>query len=273
MDKVDILGVKIDALTQNLVLEKLESFSGQQIITANPEIILHAWQNEEYRKLINESGLVLADGIGLLWAAKFLSLKSEHLLTSLIQTFVCGASLMVYPDYVKDVLPERITGVDLMEKICELAGQKSWKVYLLGGEQGIAQKTAEVLKKQYLNLNIVGAEQGIANYKVGDNLEELTGKIKTTQPDILFVAMGSPKQDFLIKEILLQLPSVKVAMGVGGAFDFISGTAKRAPIIYQDLGIEWLFRLFTQPWRFIRIFNATVKFIWIVVKYKHLNNS
>ncbi len=273
MVKVDILGVKVDDLTQAQVLEKLGSFLGQQIVTANPEIVLDAWQDEKYRNLINGSGLVLADGIGLLWAAKFLSLKSEHLFTSVIQMMVTGASLIFAPEYCKEVLPERITGVDLMEKICELASQKNRPVYLLGGEEGIAQKTAEVLKRQYLNLNVVGAEEGMLNYKVDGNLDELTSRIKTAQPHILFVAMGSPKQDFLIKQILPQLSSVRVAMGVGGAFDFISGKTKRAPIIYQDLGIEWLFRLFNQPWRFFRILNATVKFMWNVIKYKQLLNK
>ncbi|MDP2586531.1 MAG: WecB/TagA/CpsF family glycosyltransferase [Candidatus Komeilibacteria bacterium] len=274
MNKVNILGVKIDKVTQVRVLEKLDSFLGQQIITANPEIVLAAWQNQEYRDLINNSELVVADGIGLLWAAKFLSLPSDHLLTSLIQTMVSGASLVFAPDYCKEVLPERISGVDLMEKICELASQKNWKIYLLGAQEGIAAKTAEVLKNKYLNLNIVGAEAGgeipSTNFQDTNNFQITISKIEETQPDILFVAMGSPKQDFMAKEILRRAPWLKLAMGVGGAFDFISGKTRRAPVIYQDIGIEWLWRLFTQPWRFFRTFNATVRFIWNVIKFKQL---
>lgn len=274
MNKVDILGIKVDALTQDQVLEKLDSFSGQQIITANPEIILETIKNPDYQNLINQAALVLADGIGLLWAAKFLSLKSGHLLTSVIQMMISGAGLLFYPDYVKDVIPERITGVDLLEKICELAAQKNWKIYLLGGEEGIAQKTGEVLKNKYLNLNIVGAETGGEvpnhNFQETNNFQITTSKIQEARPDILFVAMGSPKQDFMVKEILARAPFLKLGMGVGGAFDFISGKTKRAPIIYQDIGIEWLWRLFNQPWRFLRIFNATVKFILSVIKFKHL---
>lgn len=270
MNKVDILGVKIDSLTQEQVLQKIESSEGAQIITANPEIVLEAWRNEEYQKLINGSTMVLADGIGLLWAAKFLSLKSEYLLTSIIQMMASGARLVFAPDYCRQVLPERITGVDLMEKICGLSAEKNWKVYLLGGERGIAEKTAEVLQSRYLSLKIAGAQQGFENYLAGMPVNIQAEKITQSKADILFVAMGSPKQDFFIKQILPQLPSVKMAMGVGGAFDFIAGKAKRAPLIYQDLGIEWLWRLCVEPWRFLRIFNATVKFIIAVVRFKHL---
>ncbi|MBU1130750.1 WecB/TagA/CpsF family glycosyltransferase [Patescibacteria group bacterium] len=282
--KADILGVKVDSLTANQALDKVDDFlssnNQHQIITANPEIVLAAWQNREYQQLINRTGLVTADGSGLLWAAKFLSLKSKGLLISLIQLLVTVFALILNPQYLKEIIPERITGVDLMEKICELASKKDWKIYLLGGEQRIAQKTAEALKKKYLNLNIVGAEAGpefqssILNPQSLNNsnhkFQNIIDNIKQQKPNILFVAFGSPKQDFWINENLSKMPSVKAAMGVGGAFDFISGNVKRAPEIYRDLNIEWLFRMFNEPWRVPRIFNATVKFIYSVVKYKHL---
>ena len=89
----------------------------------------------------------------------------------------------------------------------------------------------------------------------------------------MFVAFGAPKQEFWIDEFLPKMPSVKLAMGVGGAFDFISGKAKRAPKIYQNLGLEWLFRLINEPWRAIRIFNATIRFVYNVVKFKHITND
>jgi len=289
MNKINILGVKIDSLTQIQVLEKVESFfepeahqlltenpqslilsRGRQIITANPEIVLEAWQNESYRQLLNSARLVLADGVGLLWAAKFLSLKSDSLFVSLVQMVVSGVSLIFYPDYCQEVLPERIAGVDLMEKLCEKASLKKWKVYLLGAEKGVAEKTAEVLRNKYLNLNLIGAEQGIAHYELGVMDQELIEKINLARPDILLVAFGAPKQDFFIQEYLPKLPGVKLAMGVGGAFDFISGKVKRAPQICRDLGLEWLYRFYNEPWRALRIFNATVRFIVSVVKYKHL---
>ena len=167
-----------------------------------------------------------------------------------------------------------------MEKICERAAQKNWKIYLLGAGEGIAQKTAEVLKKRYHNLNIVGAASGPTiqdtRYKSQEtkNIQDAITNIQTAAPDILFVAMGSPKQDFFINSLITNhqspITNLKLAMGVGGAFDFISGQAKRAPAIFRNLGLEWLYRFFHQPWRAIRIFNATIRFIWNVVIYKKL---
>lgn len=286
MTKADILGVEIDSITHAHALEKIELFFdltyienkklSNQIITANPEIILKAASNLEYKNLINNSSLVVPDGIGLLWAAKFLSLKSNNLSISIIQALYCLISLIFQPEYCREVLPERIAGVDLMEKICEKASQKNWKVYLLGGERGIAKNTAEILKNKYLNLNIAGAESGgefpNQNFQEIENFHKIISKIQIANPDILFVACGAPKQDFFIQQILPELPSVKLAMGVGGAFDFISGKVKRAPLIFQDMGIEWLWRLFNQPWRLMRIFKATVFFAYKVIKYKHLIN-
>jgi len=280
--KIDILGVKVDPLTQKQFLDKVEEFllnnnseKKYQLITANAEIVLAGWQNENYQDLINSSSLVTADGIGLLWAAKFLSLKSSSLLQSLIQVMVTGLSLVFYPKYCKDVLPERVTGVDSLEKICERASKKNWPVYFLGGEKGIAKKTAEVLKRKYINLNIAGAESGPQfefNNPEHKNIEVIN-QINNSKAKILFVAFGAPKQDFWIQNNLPKLKTIKVAMGVGGSFNFISGKSKRAPEIYGELGLEWLHRFIHQPWRALRIFQATVGFTYNVVKFKHKINA
>lgn len=274
--KVDILGVKIDSLTSDSALKKIEDFvssAGQhQIITANPEIVLKAWVDEKYLNLINRAELVTADGSGLLWAAKFLSLKSRGLFFSLIQLLVSAAGLILSRHYCKEVLPERITGVDLMDKICELASKKHWKIYLLGAGEGIAPKTAQQLKNKYLNLVVGGAESGHHQINLANSQEInlLIHRINSQNPQILFVAFGAPQQEIWIKNNLPKLPSVKIAMGVGGAFDYLSKSVKRAPEIYRELNLEWLFRLFNEPKRLVRIFNATVKFIFNVIKYKQL---
>lgn len=275
--KTEILGIKIDALNYNQSLQKIEDFLRQdkqhQIITVNPEIILKSLADSNYREIINQVSLVTADGIGLLWAAKFLSLKSDSWVSTIAQMIASGASLVFYPSYCQEVIPERITGVDLMDKICRQASIKGWKIYLFGGGADVAEKTAEVLRKKYLNLQIVGAEEGIKNYQSGQNTDEAISKINEKAPDIIFVAMGAPKQEYFISQNLSKIPSVKIAMGVGGSFDFISGKIKRAPDIYRDLGLEWLYRFFHQPWRALRIFNATVKFIWTVIKFKQLTKN
>ena len=273
--KTNILGVKIDRITLKEALEKtaslLDSKTQHQIITANPEIVLKAWSNGKYLDLVNNSDLVLADGIGLLWAAKFLSLKSSSFVSTVAQLIISGSSLVFSPDYCREVIPERIAGVDLMEKICEQASKNGWKVFLLGAGEGTAVETAAALKKKYLDLNIIGSESGGALTEAGELTDEsLIGRINSAKPDILFAAFGAPKQDFFLANCLPLLPSVKLTMGVGGAFDFLSGRVKRAPELYRDLGLEWLFRFIHEPWRAIRMFNATVRFAWNVVRVRHL---
>ena len=273
--KTNILGVKIDRITLKEALEKtaslLDSKTQHRITTANPEIVLKAWSNGKYLDLVNNSDLVLADGIGLLWAAKFLSLKSSSFVSTVAQLIISGSSLVFSPDYCREVIPERIAGVDLMEKICELASKNGWKVFLLGAGEGTAVETAAALKKKYLDLNIIGSESGGALTEAGELTDEsLIGRINSAKPDILFAAFGAPKQDFFLANCLPLLPSVKLTMGVGGAFDFLSGRVKRAPELYRDLGLEWLFRFIHEPWRAIRMFNATVRFAWNVVRVRHL---
>ena len=273
--KTNILGVKIDRITLKEALEKtaslLDSKTQHRITTANPEIVLKAWSNGKYLDLVNNSDLVLADGIGLLWAAKFLSLKSSSFVSTVAQLIISGSSLVFSPDYCREVIPERIAGVDLMEKICEQASKNGWKVFLLGAGEGTAVETAAALKKKYLDLNIIGSESGGALTEAGELTDEsLIGRINSAKPDILFAAFGAPKQDFFLANCLPLLPSVKLAMGVGGAFDFLSGRVKRAPELYRDLGLEWLFRFILEPWRAIRMFNATARFVWTVVRVRHL---
>jgi N-acetylglucosaminyldiphosphoundecaprenol N-acetyl-beta-D-mannosaminyltransferase len=275
--KIDIFGAKIDSLTFSEVLNKIDFFINSSvqhlIVTANPEILLYAWKNENYLKLINQASLVTADGVGLLWAAKFLSLKkSRNFIFSIFQAIFIGISLIIYDKYSRNLIPERIAGVDMLDKICQAAAKKSWKIYLLGGQQGIAELAAEKLQKKYLNLNIVGAQAGPSQIELAsaaDN-QQLIAEINAKQPDCLFVAFGAPKQEIWLNENLAKLASVKVAMGVGGAFNYLSGQVKRASEIYRDLNLEWLFRLINQPQRFVRIFNATFRFVFNVIKYKHL---
>jgi len=162
---------------------------------------------------------------------------------------------------------ERITGVDLTWEICKLAAKKGYSVYFLGAAEGVAQKAAQRIKLLYPDLKIAGTYAGMPDE------EGIIDRINDTKPDILLVAFGAPKQDFFIQEYLPKLPTVKLAMGVGGSFDFISGKVKRAPQIYRDLGLEWFYRFYNEPWRALRIFNATVRLMVSVVKYKHLIKS
>lgn len=253
MDQTKILDVKINKITITEVLEKIKGFllSNKQcyIVTLNPEMVIEAQKNDYFKKIINGANLVISDGIGIVLANKFLN---------------------------RQALSKKITGIDLIYNICESKLAKDKKIYLLGAGQGIAEKAAEVLSRKYNCLNIVGAEIGIPNSKFqildfnnnefcGLN-EKLIKRINKAQPDVLFVAFGSPKQEEWIYENLKRMPSVRLAIGVGGSFDFISGKTRRAPLIFQKLWLEWLWRLILEPQRIRRIYNATVKFSWLVLK-------
>lgn len=148
---------------------------------------------------------------------------------------------------------ESIAGVDLIYKL-------KGRVFLLGGGEGIVEKV-----KERLNTEIVGTEHGY------QDLDRVIVRINKAKPDVLLVGLGSPRQEKWIYENLKKMPSVKMAIGVGGAFDFISGRIKRAPKFLQKIGLEWLWRFILQPWRIKRIYNGVIKFSWLVLKCKILN--
>src|SRR5690606_22892580 len=148
-----------------------------------------------------------------------------------------------------------VTGTDIMQKICRDA-LPSARIFLLGAAPGVAQKAKNKLQQQY-TCTMVGVDAGAAH---PDEYHRLRAVINTAKPDILFVAFGAPKQEIWLARNPPHLNTTKVAIGVGGAFDFISGHIPRAPKLMRKLGLEWLFRLFYQPSRVKRIYNATIKF-------------
>ncbi len=232
-----ILNVKVHALTNFQVLALIEQFiaSGRphQLVTVNPEFVVGAQQDDTFRQIINNAALALPDGVGLLKAARFLKTTP---------------------------LPERVPGSDLVIQLAELSHQKGYRIYFLGAREGVAKQAIGRLKARYPGLRVAGYYAG--SPALEEN-EALVQRILATTPDILLVAYGAPKQDKWIARNLdrLQTP---VCIGVGGSFDFIAGTAKRAPRWMQRWGLEWLHRLLRQPWRWRRIWNAVPRFGWLV---------
>jgi N-acetylglucosaminyldiphosphoundecaprenol N-acetyl-beta-D-mannosaminyltransferase len=231
-----ILGVRADNVNYDQALFLIEGFieSGNphQVVTVNPEFIVAAQSDDDFRNILNASSLALPDGVGLLWAARFLG----------------------HP------LQERVTGTDTVQRLAALAAQKGYSLFLLGAAPRVAVATAARLCQTYPGLRIVGTHVGSPALEEEDEIVYLIQKAK---PDILFVAYGAPAQDKWIARNLQRL-EVPVAMGVGGAFDFISGRAKRAPRWLQRLGLEWLHRLYCEPWRWRRML-ALPKFVWLVL--------
>jgi N-acetylglucosaminyldiphosphoundecaprenol N-acetyl-beta-D-mannosaminyltransferase len=262
--EIEILGIKFDNITTEETLVKVNDFlkdnKQHQIVTANPEFLLEAQKNEIFRNVINNSDLCLPDGIGILWAAKLIdTIKMRNIKSKFLIIFyaILGLFALIFnPKYNKEVIKERVTGVDLLQKIYKSVN--GYSIFFLGAKEGIAKKTAEILNNKYPNFTIAGSYSGSPTPKDKNIIEQ---KINTRKPDILFTAFSFPVQDIWISENLFNFPSVKIAMGIGGAFDFISGNIKRAPKWMQKLGIEWLYRLIKEPKKRIkRIYNALIRY-------------
>ncbi len=230
-NKIILLGVGFNNIKLMNVLELIikglrKNEEKYYIVTPNPEILTIADGDPDYKEVINGAKIALPDGVGVLLASKLLSKP----------------------------LGGRIHGVDLMEMLCKEVSKQPITVGFLGGGPHVAEKAAECLREKYPSL------------KINFTLQEWDFDKQYPQTDILFVAFGSPKQEFFIAKNLDKLP-VKVAIGVGGSFDFISGEVKRAPVFMRRLGLEWLFRLLIQPWRIKRQLRL-VKFVYLVIREK-----
>ena len=244
--RVNILGIGFDKDTENKMLEKIGKMvkdKGQHyIVTPNPEIVMAAQEDKKLRRVLNKADLVIPDGVGIIWASRIL--------------YGIGGKIF-----------KRIAGVDLMEKICCLAARRGWSVFFLGARRGVAGKCARELRDRYPGLLVAGTYSGRAGpgYDRGirEKILDLIGEKKI---DFLFVAYGGGRQERWIVRNLSKLP-VKIAMGVGGSFDFISGRVKRAPKWMQEFGLEWFWRLVYQPWRWRRQL-ALSSFILAVFKAK-----
>lgn len=236
---MDLLGVKITETTKQQALEKVGNFlrssSQYKIFTPNPEFLVKAQKDEYFKKVLNTGHLNLCDGMG-------------------VQIFT-GI--------------KRIPGVDFMVDLCVLADKEGRGIYLLGsGDEAVIKNTFEALHKKFPNLKISGYNKGpVLNEDTMQQFDTyIIDEINKTGAEILFVAFGMGKQEKWIYENLSKMPNIKVAMGVGGSFDFISNRIKRAPLFLRKLGLEWVYRLIQQPQRIGRIFNATAVFTWLVIQ-------
>ena len=235
--KKNILGVGITDASSKDILKYIvqniqKSVSPYYIVTPNPEMIVLAHKNPDFRIALNGAKIALNDGVGV-------GLAAQSMGTPLI---------------------ERFTGVDLVERLCKEVSDWPITVGFLGGGPGVAELTSNCLVKRYPNLKIsfIGQEWSKDGF---DLLEKGQG---ARNVDILFVAFGAPKQEFWMADNVGKIP-VKVLVGVGGAFDYISGKVPRAPKVFRTIGMEWLFRLVVQPWRIKRQL-ALGEFMWMVIR-------
>lgn len=244
MDKVEIFGVGIDNIDFNEAKAILASYLNQDelktIFTPNPEIVMAAKENPLYKDLLNQADLVTADGIGLIYGSRIR----------------------------KKPLKERVTGFDLSIEMLELANKEKKTLYLLGAKPGYAQKAGENITRDYENIRVLGARdgyfKGAHNGNPGSNEEkEIINDIYEKNPDIIFVGLGFPGQETWINENKDKIRG-RIIIGNGGVIDILSGQAKRAPEIYQKLGLEWFYRLVKNPSRIKRQI-AIPKFMFHII--------
>lgn len=246
---VYVLGVRVDRLSQQQALISIDqlitlyrqnsSLTCQQVVTVNPEFVMAAQHNTTFRQYINQAAIVVPDGTGVVWATRYLRLPA----------------------------PERVTGTDMLPELARLCAQKGYRLYLLGAAPGVAEMAAERLQTLAPGLQIAGTYAGSPDPSEEDAIIE---RIRSAQADVLCVAYGAPAQELWIGRNLTRL-HVAVAMGVGGAFDFLSGRQVRAPRLMQRAGLEWLYRLYREPRRWRRML-ALPKFA-ILVMLKGRENS
>ncbi len=236
MKRENYLGVNVCNVNMDQALDKIdEIIEGREpsfVVAINPEKIMKAAKDEELLKLLNSAAIQIPDGVGVLVASR---LKGGSIRT-------------------------RVTGIDLMYGICENAAKKGHRIYLLGAKPGVAIMAGEILIKRYQGLKIVGIRDG---YFKDEN--EIISDIKEKAPDILFVAMGSPKQEHWITGHMKDL-GVPLLMGVGGSFDVTCGNIKRAPAWMCSLGLEWMYRLIKEPWRYKRMLVLPQFLVKVVMK-------
>lgn len=229
---IKILGVGITnyALEQILeyILENIEKKEKKLFITTiNSEILVASYKNPDYKKVLNSSDLAIIDGSGPQKAAQILGFGPVY----------------------------RFAGVDLVEIICERVSKQPITVGFFGGRANVAEEASKCLKEKYPGLKIAFA------------IEDWIGseaKSKSLKCDILFVALGHPRQEIWIEKNLRNL-DVWAAMGVGGSFDYLSGRVKRAPKFVRNMGFEWLYRLIRQPWR-VRRQLSLIYFVLLILK-------
>lgn len=237
--KVDILGVKIDDYTMDEAVDKIikafDSDKKYKIYTPNPEFVMAANEDKEFKDILNKGDLVIPDGIGIVIASKIM----------------------------KKSIRERVAGYDLVQKVFSGIKDTDKTVYLFGAAKGVADNAVAKMKELHKGLDIVGFHDG---YFDADEEKLIKETINSLKPDLLLVGLGAPKQEKWINKNINDL-NVKVAIGVGGSFDGMAGKVKRAPIIYQKLGLEWFYRLIKQPTRIKRMIKLPI-FLIKVIKNK-----
>lgn len=244
MDRVCIDKVLLDPVTMTEAIERVTNMIHQErgraahVVTLNAQFVEIAHHDPQFADVMRRSDLSVADGLSLVWASRVLGRR----------------------------LPERVAGVDLMVRLCEAAAAEGSSVYFLGGSPGAASFSSQRLRREFPRLTVAGVDCPPAGFTNDpEECTEVARRIELAKPDLLFVGLGAPKQEYWI-ERYAHLPA-KVMMGIGGTFELVAGFRKRAPLLIQQTGFEWLWRLCMEPRRlWKRYLIGNTHFILFVFK-------
>lgn len=234
--RIEVLGVPVDCVDMMhavaFVDESIQAQRAVSILAVNPEKVIKAQSDATVMRLLSNAGLLIPDGIGVVLAARLFGLGKM----------------------------QRVPGSELMPKLCELAALRGYKVFLFGASPEVNDAAALRLRESYPGLNVAGRQHG---YIKDEEMSALVERINASGAQIVFVALGSPRQELWIEKYAPQLDA-KVFQGVGGTFDVIAGSVKRAPWLFRKMHLEWFYRLVSQPKRVLRQ-TALPKFAYQVL--------
>lgn len=242
-ERIEVLGVPLDLVDMPGALAAAENLINGEansgcVLAVNPEKIIALREDEWLLGFFRKAALLIPDGIGAVWAARTLS----------------------------GVQVGRVPGADLMQNLCELAAKKGYKVFFYGAKEEVSAGAVEILQKRFPGLKVVGRQNG---YVRSEEMDSMIDEINASGAQILFIALGSPRQEKWVAQYGDQL-QIKVIQGIGGTLDTITGHVKRAPLAWQKLNLEWFYRLLNEPSRIRRQIQLPV-FALMVLKQKWFN--
>jgi len=229
MDKIELFGCPVDSLNLDQTVNRIKGIIRKREpgrhSALNAAKIVRMRKDEKLRQIVTASDMVSADGQSVVWASRLLGKP----------------------------LPERVAGIDLMQKLLSLAQERGYGVYLLGATEEVLLKLGERLGREYPGLRLVGCRNG---YFSGRDEENIVQEINAAHPDILFVGISTPKKEYFLGKYQAKL-RVPFCMGVGGSFDVLSGKSKRAPQVMRRMGLEWFYRFVQEPARLWKRYLVT----------------
>ena len=235
--RINIMGVDFDSLTLSEAVDRAEALISERraayVVTPNPEIVMTCWENPDAMEAVLNADLVLPDGVGVAYGAKILGTP----------------------------LKGKLPGIDFAAELMRRMASRGGRVYLLGAKPGVAEMAGLRMQEQFPGLIVCGTHDGYFQEDA-----PIIEEINALQPDLLLVCLGAPKQELWMRR---NRPVMKVGLmaGLGGSLDVFAGTVKRAPALFQRLGLEWFYRLIKEPWRFKRMMKLP-KFLFACIGKK-----